>query len=86
MFVTYYREPRPYSEEELQQARANGIGATYCDAFTLDYQACMQCELCIQVCPTGALFQKGKAVSEMSKRNAFLPYIVSMRHKGERHE
>ena len=37
------------------EARANGIGATYCDLFTLDYQACMQCELCIQVCPTDAI-------------------------------
>ena len=37
------------------EARANGIGATYCDVFTLDYQACMQCELCIQVCPTDAI-------------------------------
>jgi len=37
------------------EARANGIGATYCDKFTLDYQACMQCELCIQVCPTDAI-------------------------------
>jgi formate hydrogenlyase subunit 6/NADH:ubiquinone oxidoreductase subunit I len=23
--------------------------------FTLDYQACMQCELCVQVCPTDAI-------------------------------
>jgi bidirectional [NiFe] hydrogenase diaphorase subunit len=49
-------------------------------------ETCTSCGKCIQVCPTGALFQKGKAVSEMSKRNDFLPYIVSMRHKGEHHE
>jgi formate hydrogenlyase subunit 6/NADH:ubiquinone oxidoreductase subunit I len=36
-------------------ARQNGIGAKFCDRFTLDYQACMQCELCIQVCPTDAI-------------------------------
>lgn len=49
-------------------------------------ETCTSCGKCIQVCPTGALFQKGKAVSEMSKRNDFLPYIVSMRHKGGHHE
>jgi len=40
---------------------------------------CTSCGKCVQVCPTGALFQKGKAVAEMSKHKDFLPYLVSMR-------
>jgi bidirectional [NiFe] hydrogenase diaphorase subunit len=40
---------------------------------------CTSCGKCVQVCPTGALFQKGKAVAEMSKRKDFLAYLVSMR-------
>jgi bidirectional [NiFe] hydrogenase diaphorase subunit len=33
----------------------------------------------VQVCPTGALFEKGKAVGEMTKNPGFLPYLVSNR-------
>jgi bidirectional [NiFe] hydrogenase diaphorase subunit len=40
---------------------------------------CTSCGKCVQVCPTGALFEKGKAVGEMSKRKEFLAYLVSMR-------
>jgi bidirectional [NiFe] hydrogenase diaphorase subunit len=40
---------------------------------------CTSCGKCVQVCPTGALFQKGKAVAEMTKRKDFVPYLVSMR-------
>jgi bidirectional [NiFe] hydrogenase diaphorase subunit len=40
---------------------------------------CTSCGKCVQVCPTGALFQKGKAVAEMTKRKDFIPYLVSMR-------
>ncbi|HRE48232.1 MAG TPA: bidirectional hydrogenase complex protein HoxU [Aggregatilineales bacterium] len=42
---------------------------------------CTSCGKCVQVCPTGALFQKGKAVAEMTKRKDFLPYLVSMRER-----
>ena len=42
---------------------------------------CTSCGKCVQVCPTGALFQKGKAVAEMSKRRDFVPYLVSMREQ-----
>jgi bidirectional [NiFe] hydrogenase diaphorase subunit len=37
----------------------------------------------VQVCPTGALFEKGKTVSEMRKSRGFLKYIVTAREKGE---
>jgi bidirectional [NiFe] hydrogenase diaphorase subunit len=42
---------------------------------------CTSCGKCVQVCPTGALFEKGKAVAEMTKRKDFLPYLVSMRER-----
>jgi len=44
---------------------------------------CTSCGKCVQVCPTGALFEKGKAVSEMRKDRGFLKYIVTAREKGQ---
>ncbi|HVO43442.1 MAG TPA: bidirectional hydrogenase complex protein HoxU [Aggregatilineales bacterium] len=44
-----------------------------------DSDTCTSCGKCVQVCPTGALFEKGKSVSEMAKRRGFLPYLTSMR-------
>lgn len=40
---------------------------------------CTSCGKCVQVCPTGALLQRGKAVGEMVKRRDFLPYLQMMR-------
>ncbi len=40
---------------------------------------CTSCGKCVQVCPTGALSEKGKSVAEMSKRREFLPYLSMMR-------
>lgn len=40
---------------------------------------CTSCSKCVHVCPTGALFEKGKSVAEMTKRGHFLPYLRSMR-------
>ncbi|MCC6581775.1 MAG: bidirectional hydrogenase complex protein HoxU [Phycisphaeraceae bacterium] len=42
-------------------------------------QSCTACGKCVQVCPTGALSQKGTAVAEMHKRRQFLPYLTHMR-------
>ncbi|HSV85581.1 MAG TPA: bidirectional hydrogenase complex protein HoxU [Levilinea sp.] len=42
-------------------------------------QTCTNCGKCVQVCPTGALAEKGKSVAEMSKRRQFLPYLVTRR-------
>lgn len=42
-------------------------------------ETCTSCGKCVQVCPTGALFEKGKSVAEMAKRRAFLPYLTMMR-------
>ena len=42
---------------------------------------CTSCGKCVQVCPTGALFDKGKTVAEMRKDRGFLKYIVTAREK-----
>lgn len=44
-------------------------------------RTCTSCGKCVLVCPTGALFEKGKAVAEMSKNRDFLEYIVNAREK-----
>jgi bidirectional [NiFe] hydrogenase diaphorase subunit len=44
-------------------------------------ETCTGCSKCVHVCPTGALFEKGKSVAEMSKRKEFLPYLTGMREK-----
>jgi bidirectional [NiFe] hydrogenase diaphorase subunit len=37
---------------------------------------CTSCGKCVQVCPTGALFEKGRSVAEGAKtRRPFLPYL-----------
>jgi bidirectional [NiFe] hydrogenase diaphorase subunit len=41
--------------------------------------SCTGCGKCVQVCPTGALFEKGRSVAEMEKRRQFLPYLTLMR-------
>jgi bidirectional [NiFe] hydrogenase diaphorase subunit len=40
---------------------------------------CTGCNKCVQVCPTGALFLKGRAVGEMEKHFDFLPYLQRRR-------
>jgi bidirectional [NiFe] hydrogenase diaphorase subunit len=44
-------------------------------------ESCTSCGKCVQVCPTGALFTKGKTVAEMRKDRRFLKYIVTAREK-----
>lgn len=41
--------------------------------------SCTRCGKCVQVCPTGALFQKGRSAGEMKKKREFLPYLATMR-------
>jgi len=40
---------------------------------------CMRCGKCVQVCPTGALFDKSKIGSDHPKYPDFLPYLNLMR-------
>ena len=42
-------------------------------------ETCTSCGKCVQVCPTGALSEKGKSAGEMAKRRQFLPYLSRMR-------
>lgn len=42
-------------------------------------ETCTSCGKCVQVCPTGALFEKNKSVGEMSKKRQFLGYLTIMR-------
>jgi bidirectional [NiFe] hydrogenase diaphorase subunit len=44
-------------------------------------ETCTSCSKCVHVCPTGALFEKGKSVAEMHKRRQFLPYMKLMREE-----
>ena len=46
-------------------------------------ETCTSCGKCVQVCPTGALFEKGRSVAEMMKRRQFLPYLTMMREENE---
>jgi bidirectional [NiFe] hydrogenase diaphorase subunit len=48
-----------------------------------DSTTCTSCGKCVNVCPTGALVMKGKAVGESVKRPEFLPYLRRMRGQGE---
>jgi bidirectional [NiFe] hydrogenase diaphorase subunit len=39
---------------------------------------CTSCGKCVQVCPTGALFEKGRTVAEAKHRRRFLPYLRTL--------
>ena len=42
-------------------------------------ESCTSCGKCVQICPVGALSEKGKSSSEMKKKIEFLPYLTIMR-------
>jgi bidirectional [NiFe] hydrogenase diaphorase subunit len=44
-------------------------------------ETCTSCGKCVHVCPTGALFEKGRSVAEMLKQRQFLPYLTAMRER-----
>jgi bidirectional [NiFe] hydrogenase diaphorase subunit len=44
---------------------------------------CTSCGKCVQVCPTGALFEKGRTIAEGSKtRRPFLPFLQRLNGEG----
>ncbi|TYO99245.1 NAD(P)-dependent nickel-iron dehydrogenase diaphorase component subunit HoxU [Geothermobacter ehrlichii] len=44
-------------------------------------ESCTECGKCVEVCPTGALFDKGASVGEMEKESRFLRRILDGREK-----
>jgi bidirectional [NiFe] hydrogenase diaphorase subunit len=42
---------------------------------------CTSCGKCVQVCPTGALFDKGRSVAEPKATRPYLPYLVGKRNR-----
>jgi bidirectional [NiFe] hydrogenase diaphorase subunit len=48
-----------------------------------DAESCTSCGKCVQVCPTGALFIKGKAVGEMTKHQGFLMTLAQTRENAK---
>lgn len=39
-------------------------------------KTCTSCGKCVQVCPTGALFEKGRPVAQRKEQRPFLPYLA----------
>ena len=71
--VTHVR--LPYRNPELP------VDASH-ERFTLDHNRCIlctRCGKCVQVCPTGALFDKSKIGSDHPKYPDFLPNLKLMR-------
>jgi len=42
---------------------------------------CTSCGKCVQVCPTGALFEKGRSVAEPKARRPYVPYLVKAQRR-----
>ncbi|HZV26343.1 MAG TPA: bidirectional hydrogenase complex protein HoxU [Acidothermaceae bacterium] len=49
-----------------------------------DSPTCTSCGKCVQVCPTGALFEKGRPVASTKVGRPFLPYLKSREEGGHR--
>ena len=45
--------------------------------------SCTNCGKCVQICPTGALHDKGTSVAEMEKHRGFLGWILDGRNKNQ---
>jgi len=45
--------------------------------------SCTSCGKCVESCPTGALFEKGKGAGEMTKEPQFLSYLAEMKKAKE---
>jgi bidirectional [NiFe] hydrogenase diaphorase subunit len=59
-----------------------GVGSRIIDDLNQPWgtsETCTSCGKCVQVCPTGALSEKGVAVGETIRRRQFLPYLKEMR-------
>lgn len=45
----------------------------------IDSQSCTSCGKCVQVCPTGALFEKGVSATEMIKKKNIISNLIQTR-------
>ncbi len=45
----------------------------------IDSQSCTSCGKCVQVCPTGALFEKGVSATEMTKKKEIVIKLIQTR-------
>ena len=62
----------------IEERVVTDLGAPWGDSTT-----CTSCGKCVQVCPTGALFEKGRSIAEGSKvHRPFLPYLKGMGSEG----
>jgi bidirectional [NiFe] hydrogenase diaphorase subunit len=68
---------------DLRGRGADSIVITDLDEPWGQSQTCTSCGKCVQVCPTGALFEKGNSVGESRKDRRFLKYIVTARKHRE---
>ena len=69
---------------EVEHARCKGVkGRGFASEVITDLNqpwgeatSCTGCGKCVQVCPTGALFEKGKSAGEMTKHKEFLTFLA----------
>jgi bidirectional [NiFe] hydrogenase diaphorase subunit len=61
---------------DIQGRGANARLVSDLDAPWGSSTTCTSCGKCVQVCPTGALFEKGRSVSEPKARRPYLPYLI----------
>jgi bidirectional [NiFe] hydrogenase diaphorase subunit len=47
-----------------------------------DAETCTSCGKCVQVCPTGAIIEKGKATAEMVKTPELVAELTERREHG----
>jgi bidirectional [NiFe] hydrogenase diaphorase subunit len=45
----------------------------------IDSESCTSCGKCVQVCPTGSLFEKGVSSAEMVKKKSIVTNLIQMR-------
>jgi bidirectional [NiFe] hydrogenase diaphorase subunit len=63
----------------VKQRGIHAVLTTDLDAPWGESDSCTSCGKCVHVCPTGALFEKGKSTGEMNKRGEILHCLAERR-------